>query len=830
MLSTSVKIACGYILLVALFVCSTIYIYKQMDLLTSSPIDKESINDRRHLTHEVTNQLFEAELIGHSLCTGNINEYPIFLQHMQETENLLDSLKNSLAKDSASLAKVDTIRHLLHEKGETMKQVIGLLGGEDLSEFYRRQLDDLLAQQRSVIKDAHVRRQVETNENNYTTQHKKKKFFKRLAEVFVPGKADSTQVQTITKKEMADSIKDAFDPIDTIEQILDDVQAKVKQKQQANRQTLNKRIGELQKVGTMLSQRVNLVLDDIEREEQNASLAKLEHDKEIRERAAHTTGIIALTAIFLVVIFLLIIWRDQVRTHHYQQELIKAKLYAEDLLAIREKLMLTITHDIKAPVGSVIGYIDLLIRLIQDKRQLFYLQNMKSSARHLLDLVTSLLDYHRLDGGKLDLHPVVFNPRELFQNIYVSFYPLAQKKGLRLQFNDGIKPASTVKGDPFRIRQIAENLLSNALKFTEKGEIVLTVAYENGALRFSVKDSGCGISREDQEQIYNAFTRLRNAQGQEGFGLGLAITKKLVTLLAGTMQIDSEEGQGSTFSVELPLEAADPSESPSNVHIRLTSDTPVRILLIDDDRIQLNLTKAMIYNLFEGTENICAPTIQCCTPNELFALIREQHFDILFTDIQMPEMNGFELLKRLREIDSPLAKTIPVIAITARSDMHDDDFLAKGFTGRLTKPYQQDDFAKILLTLPQVKQNEVSEVATPETAPKAPNNEDFDFGALTAFSSGDEEAARSILNTFAEETRKNSERMKAALQQKDMRTLCAVAHKMLPTFTMIKANRAIPELTWLEKHRQDNVFVTEAGKKAEIILEETEKVLLKVCK
>lgn len=829
MFSTSVKIACGYILLVALFISSIIYIYKQMDLLTSSPTDRENIDYRRHLTHQVTNSLYEAELVGHSLCAGNVDEYPLFQERMQETECLLDSLKDVLEKDSASSAKVDTIRYLLHQKDENMKDVISALSGEDLSEFYRKQLDNLLAQQRSVIKDAHVRRQVETNENNYTTQHKKKKFFKRLAEVFVPGKADSTQVQTITKKETSDSIKDAFNPIDTIAQILDDVQAKVKQRQQANRQTLNERIGELQKVGTQLSMRINLVLDDIEHDEQNASIAKLEHDKDIREHAAHTTGVIALVAIFLVIVFLLIIWRDQVRTHHYQQELIKAKLYAEDLLVMREKLMLTITHDIKAPVGSVIGYIDLLIRLIQDKRQLFYLQNMKSSARHLLDLVTSLLDYHRLDGGKMDLRPVAFNPHELFQNIYISFLPIAQKKGLRLLFNNGLKPTDTIKGDPFRIRQIVENLLSNALKFTEKGEIALTVAYEEDELRFSVKDSGCGISREDQEKIYNAFTRLRNAQGQEGFGLGLAITKKLVTLLLGTMRIDSEPGQGSTFSVELPLEAAAPDESLSNAHIRLTSDTPVRILLIDDDRIQLDLTKAMIYNLFEGTENICAPTIQYCTPNELFSLIRNQHFDILFTDIQMPEMNGFELLKRLRSIDSPLAKSIPVVAITARSDMNDDDFRAKGFAGRLNKPYQQDDFAKILLTLPQVKQNKNSAIVQ-ETSQSAVSEGDFDFSALTAFSSGDEEAARSILTTFAEETRKNAERMRTALQQEDMRTLCAVAHKMLPTFTMIKANRAIPELNWLEKHRQDNVFVKEAGEKAEIILKETEKVLLKVCK
>ena len=208
------------------------------------------------------------------------------------------------------------------------------------------------------------------------------------------------------------------------------------------------------------------MLENIEHDEQEAARTKLMQEEEIRKEAAETMAKIAIAAFVLVLVFSIVIARDITRNNHYRRELEKAKSYAENLLIAREKLMLTITHDIKAPAGSIIGYIDLLIRLVNDRRQQFYLSNMKSSAQHLLALVTSLLDYHRLEAGKMDLHPVAFNPHELLTDIYNSFLPLAEKKQLQLDFKEKLPETLTLEGDPFRIRQIVENLLSNALKFT----------------------------------------------------------------------------------------------------------------------------------------------------------------------------------------------------------------------------------------------------------------------------------------------------------------------------------------------------------------------------
>ena len=619
-------------------------------------------------------------------------------------------------------------------------------------------------------------------------------------------------MDNIIQEEYTDTIDEAYNPVDTIATMLTSIQHKVFQTRQESMRTLDARINQLRIAGGRVSQRVNQLLDNIEDDEQKAMEVRIAHEQDIRQQAAWTMATIAILAVLLVLIFFTIIWRDITRSNHYRKEQEKAKLYAENLLVAREKLMLTITHDIKAPAGSIIGYIDLLIRLVQDRRQQFYLHNMKSSANHLLDLITSLLDYHRLEAGKMDIHPVTFNPHELFESIYTSFLPGAEKKQLTLNFEENIPRTLNLEGDPFRIRQIAENLISNALKFTSQGSITIQVDYEQNRFTFRVEDTGCGMSIQEQQRVFQAFTRLQSAQGQEGFGLGLSITKKLVELLNGEITIESAPGKGSMFQVVLFLPKV--TKAPITQVETLSDDKKQwRILLIDDDRIQLNLTEVMIYDLFNHAQHSIPPVIKCCTqPEELFKLIASETFDIVFTDIQMPAMNGFELLQKLRSLDVPQAKNIPVIAITARSDMDETDFCTQGFAGCLHKPFNQTELLKIFKAHMQEDWKE----NTVQTDSKPSDTEcTYNFSPLTAFSDDDPAAAHEILETFIGESTKNYERMKQALSNKNMADLCNVAHKMLPTFTMIEARKAIPALQWLEFHRGNTDLSDEARQHAD---------------
>lgn len=830
MFSTSFKIVIGYILLVGLLIGAFTYTMQQMNLLTTPTSLRDQLDHRRHITHRIISQLYDAESIGQTLRTGKLNEYYHYLKAMKEVNASIDTLETILT-DTLQQARLDTVRTLLQNKQWNMYAVLEAMRNTPTDQIYQEQLDSLIAQQDSLLSTPHIRRKVITHHNSYTIHHKKKGFFKRLADVFAPGKEDSTQVSNVIQEEYTDTLDEVYSPIDTISSMITGIQHKVFQTRQKETEMLNTRISSLRVIGSGLSQRVNQLLENIEHDEQEAARTKLMQEEEIRKEAAETMAKIAIAAFVLVLVFSIVIARDITRNNHYRRELEKAKSYAENLLVAREKLMLTITHDIKAPAGSIIGYIDLLIRLVNDRRQQFYLSNMKSSAQHLLALVTSLLDYHRLEAGKMDLHPVAFNPHELLTDIYNSFLPLAEKKQLQLDFKEKLPEALTLEGDPFRIRQIVENLLSNALKFTAAGGITLQAEYHGNQFVFSVSDTGCGMTASEQERIFKEFTRLSSAQGQEGFGLGLSITRKLVELLLGRIDIESAPGKGSTFKVSMPLPSISPKPAPGSKEPAITlPKIHLRIAIIDDDRIQMHLTEAMLHNAAEEVKGFKVETVCCEQPEELIEQLKNRTFDLVFTDIQMPAMNGFELLHHLRNQNFAQAQSIPVIAITARGDMNENDFQQKGFAGMLQKPFNQSELKKVVKnalnhltvsdnipdTLPVQKD-------THETSPHT--DQPYNFSPLTAFSEDDPEAAKEILRTFAQETQKNMEKLQTAISNKDMEALCATAHKMLPTFLMIEAQKAIPLLKWLEQQRGTQSYTPEAEQTAETVIAETKQVL-----
>ena len=345
-------------------------------------------------------------------------------------------------------------------------------------------------------------------------------------------------------------------------------------------------------------------------------------------------------------------------------------------------------------------------------------------------------------------------------------------------------------------------------------------------LILSVADTGQGMKPSDRQRIFREFTRLPGAQGEEGFGLGLSIVQMLVQLLRGTITVDSELGKGSTFTVDLPLHRIDTAVGNDRKKAAASEATPSaphpadhlqprRLLLIDDDRIQLTLTAAMLQqNGFEA--------VTCLQTDELLDALRTGHFLALLTDVQMPAINGFDLLKLLRASNVGQSRTLPIIAVTARSDMERDDFVAHGFAGCLHKPFnmqellqelervfnQQDDQpttsvrAESPAKASETNENSPSETVNSSAAPKLTQQADaINLSALTAFSGDDEEAARDILNSFMEESDKNIERLKQAVEQSDPEGISAVAHKMLPLFTLIGANSLTVLLRTLEAAR-----------------------------
>lgn len=635
--------------------------------------------------------------------------YSLFFVH-REMENLMSS-------DNSDILRTDSLIGLLREKDANTVRLLRTLSEANDSMISAREVEQIIAEQDTIITQQRVQRRVIARRDTVVTQPKKKSFFRRLGEVFVPPRKDSAvQVQT-TLEVATDTVLDAYNPVDSLHAKL----RTVAQQKRATNSVMQRRKRTLQRLDHALSARIDSLLKGYEQETLMRAREEAEYQKAVRHRSATIISGIAAGAVVLSVIFLVMIWRDVTRSNRYRRQLEEANRFAEELLASREKLMLAITHDFKAPLGSIMGYADLLSRLTVDGRQRFYLDNMKTSSEHLLKLVTDLLDFHRLDLNKAEINRVTFHPARLLEEIYVSFEPLTSAKGLSLKCEIDPELKGAFISDPLRLRQIVNNLLSNAVKFTSEGGITLTASFvpkgdsvfPGNHLKLSVIDTGKGMDPGDRERIFQEFTRLPGAQGEEGFGLGLSIVRMLVQLLEGRIEVDSVLGKGSTFTLRVPLYpvALDNDTSALNEQPSEDSQTQIpalHILLIDDDRIQLTLTAAML-----AQSGITSVT--CLQLDELLEALRTDTFDVLLTDVQMPAMNGFDLLRLLRASNIPQAKTIPVIAVTARSDMKREEFLQHGFAGSLHKPFTVNELLAEIGVLQ-------ADIATVDAAPSSTLN------------------------------------------------------------------------------------------------------------
>ena len=724
----------------------------------------------------------------------------------------------SAADDQQNL-RTDSLLTLLHEKDQNTIQMLRVLSEANDSLLSASEIEEIISEQDSVITQQRVQHRVITKRDSLITTPKKKGFFKRLAEVFSPSKQDSAVLVNTSLEVATDTILQPTTSKDSLQQ---KIRMATEEKRLQRKKTIRRTSTKYQRMNTQLTARMDSLIKQYEEEMTLRARQDAELQQEVRMRSARIIGGIAVGAVLLSAFFLILIMRDISRSNRYRQQLEVANKRAEDLLVAREKLMLAITHDFKAPLGSIMGYTELLSRLTEDERQRFYLDNMKSSSEHLLKLVSDLLDFHRLDLNKAEVNRVTFNPSQLFDEIYVSFEPLTAAKGLALQCHVAPELNGRYISDPLRLRQIVNNLLSNAVKFTQKGEISLTASYDSSKLTIAIADTGKGMASEDRERIFQEFTRLSGAQGEEGFGLGLSIVKKLVTLLEGTIDVQSTLGKGSCFTVTMPLYPVGKSIAESESTESENADTTegaaaippmkvIRVLLIDDDKIQLNLTAAMLKQ--HGIDAVCCEQLE-----QLIEQLRSSVFDVLLTDIQMPAINGFDLVKLLRASNIPQAKTIPVIAVTARSEMDKAALHEHGFAGCLHKPFTVKE---LLMTVNEGQLSADEAHITEDMATAGVN-----FSALTAYSEDDPEAASSIIQTFIEETGKNIERMQQALNDKEVDGIAAMAHKLLPLFTMIGVDEAIPLLEWLEVQRGQD-FSKKVKEKTDHVLQEILIVLTK---
>ncbi len=783
------KVILGYLLLILIAVYSVVYIYNIIKQFADEDDPNSKSREKVYLVTNTLSLLYESEALGQVIGRpqGEINH---FNRTLNKALQNMDSLR-TLVSNPVLYSKIDTVDMLIEQKRRNTRRLLETWRETNAENLYAQNIEKVIARQDTMVRQVEIQERVIVRQDSVKTPQPRRPrgFFRRLADVFSPPVADSAIVVNTTRQIVTDTLVNSFNPADTIVTVLKNLQDSVADQRKQLVGQLLERAANLRYNNSIITSRINQLLRDIEKEEVNASVERVMKKQEVLRETSYLIGGIAVLSLIIVVVFVILITRDISRSQYYRQQLEKAKQYAEDLLHSREKLMLTISHDIRAPLSSIIGYIELLLRRHPDERQRYYLENMTGSADHILSLVNGLLDFHRLESGQMEIQNVLFSVRTLFNEIYGSFRPIAEAKGLAFVLNMKEEGMDRIySGDPIRLRQVVSNLLSNAIKFTHEGRVVLVVklGMDNGQLTIVVSDSGTGIPEEEQEKIFGEFARLSGAGKEEGFGLGLSITRKLTELMGGTLSLKSVPGKGSDFTIILPLRESEVQTLSSVPSVEEAAEEEVfegreiYCLLVDDDPLQLALTE-------EFLKRNHVEVASCSNPFAVVDILRDSSFDAIITDIQMPGMDGYGLLDVIRSSGVPGTDTVPVIALSASVENEHTHYLESGFTGFLNKPFTAKQLIALLNNLLQA---DIPAEVSPE----------FNFDSLTAFAGEDKDASASIIRTFAEETNKSISLLQQALEKTGRAPAAKISHKLIPLFTMLGASDLVAQLRILEKN------------------------------
>lgn len=773
------KIAAGYVLLVAVCIAAIAYIFFEVLNITRSNDDRRMLHYRRNIVNQTLYHLYQAEGYGQMMIAGYKSYEARYTGEMGVVHNLIDSLRRITEKrDSMQTMRLDSISSLVWIKQRSTMRLKNTLREGRTATLLSKNIEQLITRD-SMLLDSLIRPQKVYRQDSVIVPREKRSFLRRVADIFNPPK-EETEIRVSTSVSV-DSLSVMM--ADTIIRVLRTLESRVTDERLSIYETAWNEGLKLQQNNQLVNRQIYRLITRFEEDETAYALARYEERSILRRRSSTILGVIAGTAIVLMLMFVSILWRDIGRSNRYKRRLEKVNRENEALIAAREKMMLTITHDFKAPLSSIIGYIDLLSRLTTRKREEIYLGNMRESSAHLLALVNDLLVYYKLDNNKAEVNAVTFCPARLFDTVRREFRLTAEAKGVTITAESTEAASGLYTGDPFRIRQIADNLVSNAVKFTDKGSVTLRSNIIDGRLVFSVEDTGRGMTDEEKKRIFGEFVRLGSARGAEGFGLGLSIVERIVELLGGTISVESRKGEGSTFTVSVPVSPAGEGEQEERQTAERElpdgrSEMKLRCLIVDDDAIQLELTRTMCERF--GLEAEC-----CQYPEYAVKLVAEGDFDLLLTDIQMPDMDGFRLLELIRQ--QPHEGNITAIAVSARSD-DKEEYLNRGFAAVLRKPFTASELAEVLRN-----------VKIADVGHDAGRQATSGLSALTSFAKDDPEAARAILQSFVEQNRLHISKLTEALETADIDTISALAHKMLPIFTMMGYDDTVGMLKRLER-------------------------------
>lgn len=701
-----------------------------------------------------------------------------------------------------------TMTSLLKEEQENLRQLSDAMAGKPDKNYLREKVNSLNTGKDSVVVHSKAPQTHEAKSTTVEVVKTRKGFFRRLADAFKKEHAETLSVKKDSDMAVVDTVVTPVNVAENVADILQQIEKKENHEKRSHADNMNKEVEDLKVVSTQLALRSAKQLSDVHQKERGAMQRAISQAMEARRDLLWQMGLLAIVTIAAVMVLIVVIWRDSKKEREYQESLEAANEEIQCVMNQRERLLLTITHDIKAPAASIAGFIDLMGDYVSSRKGMECLHNIKNSAVHLSHLVASLLDYHQLENGLMKVRPTTFSLVRLVAECVEGMRLRAEEKGLRLSY-DTTKAEGLFLADAFRIRQILDNLVGNAIKYTDCGGVTVKALVSKvmgkHQLTLSVKDTGKGMTTEDKRKVFQAFARLGNAQGIEGAGLGLSITKELVALLDGEIHVNSTVGKGSIFTVTIPVE---PSKEETTKKDARKAFANHKILILDDDKLQLQLIQEMLRRIVDDSWRVFA----CGHVVDALTTLHNERPALMLMDIEMPEMNGTEMIRHVNHAQ------MTVVAMTAHDNSIKGQLLEAGFDDCLFKPFGIDQLARIL------GKEAKGQVVADDTTPTDGSSSRFD--SLVAFAGGDEDAAREIVSTVKEELARHLSDLKEMRESAilPVENIGKVAHKLLPIASMTRME-SVEALTALSPERIHGIGEGQIREYLKMVINELQDIL-----
>ena len=725
-------IASGYLLISLLIGCITYVWHSEWQDIEKLESDNRQIDELRKDINNIQIQLIEFSLFGETVLEWKYED----LEHYHTQRMAMDSMLCRF-KAIYPAERIDSVRHLLEDKEWQMCQIVQVLEQQQA-------INDKITSQVPVIVQKSVQEQPKKS--------------KRKGFLGIFGKKEEAKPTATTT-------------------MLRSLNRNMIAEQQAQSRRLSEHADSLAARNAELNRQLQGLVVQID-EKVQADLQKREAEiAAMRERSFIQIGGLTGFVVLLLIISYIIIHRNITRIKRYKREtaylieqLKQSARQNETLIASRKKAVHTITHELRTPLTAITGYAGLMRKDCNTDKIGMYIQNIQQSTERMREMLNTLLNFFRLDNGKEQPNVAPCQISAITHILETEFMPIAMNKELALTVTNHTDVV--VLTDKERILQIGNNLLSNAIKFTENGGVSLMTGYNNSVLTLIVEDTGTGMTEEEQQRVFGAFERLSNAVAKDGFGLGLSIVERIVAMLGGTIRLDSEKGKGSRFTVEIPMQTVEALPEQINQTQIHCNHVFHNVIAIDNDEVLLLMLKEMY-----AQEGIHCDT--CNDAAELMEMVRKKEYSLLLTDLNMPDINGFELLELLRASNVGNSRTIPVVVTTASSSCSKKELIERGFAGCLLKPFSISELMEI----------------SDKCAIKGKQNEKPDFTSLLSY--GNEAV---MLEKLITETEKEMQSLRYAEQRKDLPELDALTHHLRSSWEILRADRPLRELYKLIHH------------------------------